>query len=75
MSEKLPRVSAEKLTKVLLKLGFQCVRQSGSHQIYRNAQGIRVTVPVHSKKILHPKIIRTILHDVGLSIKEFRQLL
>ncbi len=57
MSEKLPRIKAEKVIRVLEKLGFTLVRQSGSHKIYRNNEGIRVTIPYHPGKILHPKII------------------
>lgn len=38
-------------------LGLACVRQSGNHRIYRNAERVRVTLPVHSNFILHPKIL------------------
>lgn len=58
MTDKLPRVSAAEAIRVLEKAGFILVRQSGSHKIYKNAAGKRVTVPYHSGKILHPKIFR-----------------
>jgi predicted RNA binding protein YcfA (HicA-like mRNA interferase family) len=35
MREKLPRVPADKVTKVLERVGFVLVRQSGSHKIYK----------------------------------------
>lgn len=75
MSEKLPRIDSGKALKVLKRLGFNVVRQSGSHMILRNKEGIRVTLPHHSGKILHPKILRTILSDIGISKREFRVLL
>ena len=58
---KLPRFTAKKMVRILEKQGFVCVRQSGSHMIYRNEDGIRVTLPFHGSKILHPKIVKQIL--------------
>jgi len=59
MKGKLPRITAGKVTRVLENMGFVPVRQSGSHKIYKNSEGKRVTVPYHSKKILHPKVLKT----------------
>jgi predicted RNA binding protein YcfA (HicA-like mRNA interferase family) len=75
VSEKLPRVKADKVIKVLEKLGFSMVRHSGSHKIYKNREGVRVTVPYHSGKILHPKLLKSILRDIELSVEEFKKLL
>lgn len=75
MSEKLPRVKAGKVIKVLEKLGFTLARQSGSHKIFKNSKGTRITVPYHSGKILHPKLLKSILKDIELSIEEFKKLL
>ena len=41
MTDKIPRISADKVIKVIEKLGFVLVRQSGSHKIYKNEIGIR----------------------------------
>jgi predicted RNA binding protein YcfA (HicA-like mRNA interferase family) len=41
---KLPRVSARQIIAVLEKTGFSLARQSGSHMIYKNSEGKRVTV-------------------------------
>ena len=75
MSDKLPRVTAREVIKVLEKLGFRLVRQSGSHKIYKNDEGVRITVPYHSGKILHPKLLKQILKDADLSVEEFERLL
>ena len=75
MSPKLPRVTAAEVIKVLEKIGFRLARQSGSHKIYKNPEGKRVTVPFHSGKILHPKVLRSILRDADLSVEEFKRLL
>jgi predicted RNA binding protein YcfA (HicA-like mRNA interferase family) len=55
MDKRLPRVTALEIIKVLEKCGFIMTRQSGSHKIYKNSEGRRVTVPFHTGKILHPK--------------------
>ncbi|MEA3476259.1 MAG: type II toxin-antitoxin system HicA family toxin [Candidatus Cloacimonadota bacterium] len=75
MSEKLPRVTADKVIKALKHLGFHLVRQSGSHKIYRNELNTRVTIPYHSGKILHPKVLKSILKDANIGIEEFKKLL
>lgn len=75
MGEKLPRVRAREIIKVLDKLGFFLSRQSGSHKIYRNPEGKRTTVLYHSGKILHPKILKRIMEDAELEIKRLKELL
>jgi len=74
MSEKLPRVTAEEVIKVLERVGFSFARQSGSHKIYKNQEGKRVTVPYHARKILHPKVLKSILRDAGLTVERFKEL-
>lgn len=75
MTDKLPRISADKVIKVIEKLGFVLVRQSGSHKIYKNEIGIRITVPYHSGKTIHPKVLKNILKNIDLSIEEFNKFL
>jgi predicted RNA binding protein YcfA (HicA-like mRNA interferase family) len=70
MTGKLPRIPAARLIHVLERRGFACVRQSGSHRIYRNDDGVRVTLPVHSNQTLHPKILKQILLDAGIDPDE-----
>ncbi len=66
MNQKLPRLNADQAIKLVEKLGFVLVRQSGSHKIYKNSRGIRITIPYHKGKILHPKIIRSIIKDAEI---------
>ena len=75
MSDKLPRVTAREVIKVLEKIGFHLARQSGSHKIYKNDKGVRVTVPYHSGKVLHPKLLKSILRDADLTVEEFKRIL
>ena len=75
MSEKLPRVTANEIIKIVEKLGFPFSRQSGSHKIYKNDEGKRVTIAYHSGKILHPKVVKSILVDAGLSVDESKKMM
>ncbi len=75
MSKKLPRATATQVIKVLERAGFSFARQSGSHKIYKNIEGKRVTVPYHAGKILHPKLLKSILRDAGLTLEEFKNIL
>ncbi|HEY0427829.1 MAG TPA: type II toxin-antitoxin system HicA family toxin [Pyrinomonadaceae bacterium] len=75
MSEKLPRVTASEIIKVLEKCGFIMSRQSGSHKIYKNPEGRRATVPFHTGKILHPKVLKSILNEADLSVEELKKYL
>ncbi len=72
---RLPRVTVREIVAVLEKWGFSLARQSGSHRIYKNAAGKRVTVPFHASKILHPKVIKSILRDAGMSPQDLEKLL
>jgi len=58
----------------LEKAGFSLARQSGSHRIYKNAAGKRVTVPFHASRILHPKLLKSILRDAGLAAEDLEKL-
>lgn len=42
--------------------------------IYKNAMGSRVTVPFHAAKILHPKILKSILRDAELTVEMLEEL-
>jgi predicted RNA binding protein YcfA (HicA-like mRNA interferase family) len=72
---KLPRVTARQIISVLEKSGFSLARQSGSHMIFKNSSGKRATVPFHTGKTLHPKILKCILRDVDISAEDLEKLL
>jgi predicted RNA binding protein YcfA (HicA-like mRNA interferase family) len=58
MSEKLPRVTSAEIIKGLNKAGFILARQSGSHKIYKNPDGLRATVPYHAGKFFIQRSLR-----------------
>ena len=75
MTEKLPRVTPAEAIKVLERAGFLLARQSGSHKIYKNKEGKRVTVPYHAGRTLHPKVLQSIMRDANLTVEMFKKLL
>jgi predicted RNA binding protein YcfA (HicA-like mRNA interferase family) len=73
MSQRAPRVTAREIIRVLERRGFVLARSSGSHRIYKNAGGRRVTVPVHAARTLHPKVLQSILRDMEMTPEDLKQ--
>lgn len=72
---KLRPVEAEKVIEALAKIGFQSVRQKSSHHIMKHPDGRSTVVPVHPGEELGRGILMEIMNDVGMSKKEFLELL
>lgn len=72
---RLPVVTARKMEEVLLGLGFERVRQKGSHVLYRHQDGRTTTVPHHKGRDLTRPLIRSILRDIEITPAELIVLL
>lgn len=70
---KLVPVRPRQFIKLLLKLGFVQRDAQGSHVFFRHPDGRTTVVPVHSKEISRG-LLRKILNDIQLSVKEYDQL-
>ncbi len=57
---KLPRLTAQEAEKLLLDAGFVMIRSKGSHRIYLK-ENIRVVVPFHAGRMLHPKVVKQVV--------------
>ena len=66
MSTKSLRFTARQIIKIIEAKGFSLSRQSGSHMIFYNDKNVRITIPKHSSKIIHPKIVKNILRDADI---------
>jgi predicted RNA binding protein YcfA (HicA-like mRNA interferase family) len=55
MTDKLPRLNAADAIRALEKAGFFLARQSGSHKIYKNAEGKRLLCHFILEKSFIPK--------------------
>lgn len=68
---KLPRVSGAEAIAALQKIGFQFMRQHGSHVILRRTDPFaQTTVPDHRE--LDRGTLRAIIRQAGLSVDEIK---
>ncbi len=73
---KLPIVSGQKVVKALNKIGYEAVRQRGSHLRLKDSLDSNhnpVSVPLH--KSVKPGLLRRIIKDANLTVDEFIELL
>ncbi len=73
MSQRLPRLRAAEVIRVLHQRGFVLVSQAGSHQKWRNSESNRqVIVPFHKGKQLPIGTLKSIIEGSGIPEEEFR---
>jgi len=70
---KLPIIDCKVMEKLLLSLGFERVRQKGSHVFYRHPDGRTTTVPHHPGRDLARPLIREILREIKLSTEQYAE--
>jgi predicted RNA binding protein YcfA (HicA-like mRNA interferase family) len=71
---RLPRVSGAEAIRALARLGFEQVRQRGSHVVLKRTDANAVTgcvVPMHGE--LATGTLRGILRQAGVSVEEFTE--
>jgi len=67
----IPVLKPREVVSILQQLGFQEVRQSGSHKQFRHADGRCTTVPFHAGHDLSPILLRQIAKDIGMTVQKF----
>ncbi|GAB1540770.1 type II toxin-antitoxin system HicA family toxin [Scytonema sp. NUACC21] len=72
---KLPALTSDAVINALKKIGFQIVRQKGSHVRMQHEDGRVITVFVHAGKTIGRGLLRKILRDTELTRDEFIELL
>ncbi|MFH1634427.1 MAG: type II toxin-antitoxin system HicA family toxin [Chloroflexota bacterium] len=72
---KLPPIQPRKMCRILELLGFEAIRQRGSHIYYRHPDGRTTVVPFHSGEDLGRGLVRSILRDTEISREDFLKLL
>jgi predicted RNA binding protein YcfA (HicA-like mRNA interferase family) len=73
---KLPQITANEFIKILIKLSFEIIRQSGSHVFLRHKDGRTTVVPNHPGEKIDRGLLNKILRkDIGISREEFMKLL
>jgi predicted RNA binding protein YcfA (HicA-like mRNA interferase family) len=65
-----PVLKPREVVAILRSLGFEEVRQRGSHKQFRHADGRATTVPFHASRDISPILLRQIASDIGLTVEE-----
>jgi predicted RNA binding protein YcfA (HicA-like mRNA interferase family) len=71
---KLPLLSSKQVCKFLEKLGFNLIRQRGSHCYFKHNDGRITVVPIHSDQKIGRGLFRRILNEIQMSRDEFEKL-
>ena len=72
---KLPLLSATELSKILKKLGFELIRQEGSHMFFRHPDGRTTVVPNHPGEDIDRGLLNKIIKkDLRMTREEFLKL-
>lgn len=71
---KLAITTPEHMMKILKYLGFELIRQKGSHIYFKHMDGRSTVIPYHPGEDLGRGLIRKILKDIELSPKEYEKL-
>ncbi|MCP4152794.1 MAG: type II toxin-antitoxin system HicA family toxin [bacterium] len=73
---KLPLLTAKELIKLLKVIGFEVIRQKGSHVFISHPDGRSTIVPCHQgETISRGLLVKIIKEDVKLSRNEFLDML
>ena len=68
-------VPAKRIIKLLSKIGFEVVRQRGSHVIMKHPDGRVTVVPVHSGEDIGRGLLSRIIKDTRMTREQFLKLL
>ena len=68
---RLPALKPREVVAILESLGFEEIRQRGSHKQFRHADGRATTVPFHAGRDISPLLLRQIIKDIGLTPEDF----
>ena len=72
---KIPPIHPRKMCRILEQLGFEAIRQKGSHKFYRHPDGRGTVVPYHTGEELGRGLVRSILKQIELPRDDFLKLL
>jgi predicted RNA binding protein YcfA (HicA-like mRNA interferase family) len=66
-------IDSRKMEKLLFKLGFERIRQKGSHVFYRHPDGRTTSIPHHPGRDLARPLIKEILREIELRVEEYSE--
>ncbi len=73
---RLPRLTGRELARIVERLGFSFVGQTGSHGVYKHADGRVAVIPLHSGEELGPGLLLKIIKkDLNMTREQFEKAL
>ena len=66
-----PVLKPREVIAILKTLGFNRMRQRGSHIRFRHPDGRTTTVPLHAGRDISPVLLRQIAKDIRMTSREF----
>lgn len=72
---RLKLIDARRMQKLLFRLGFEKVRQKGSHAFYRHPDGRTTTLPHHKGRLLARPLVREILREIEITLEDYARFL
>ncbi len=71
MGRRIAVLKPDEVMRILRNLGFEMIRQKGSHCQFKHVDGRQTTVPNHPRRDISPFLLRQIAKDIGLPIEDF----
>lgn len=68
---RIPVLKPSEVMRILRNLGFELIRQKGSHCQFKHPDGRQTTVPDHRGRDLSPFLLRQIAKDICMKIEDF----
>jgi len=61
------------MCRLLETLGFEAIRQKGSHKFFRHEDGRTTVIPMHARD-LDRSLIRKILSDIAVTVDDYNSM-
>lgn len=73
---KMPQLMAVQLAKIIQKIGFKFIRQTGSHMFFKHDDGRSTVIPNHPGEKIGPGLLLKIIKkDLNISREDFEKLI
>lgn len=66
----MPIIDSKEFIKFLHFLGFELIRQKGSHKRFKHSDGRFLTIPFHGKQNLKRGLLSGMLNEIGVDVRE-----
>ena len=66
-------ITSVEMCRLLETLGFEAIRQKGSHKFFRHEDGRTTVIPMHARD-LDRSLIRKILSDIAVTVDDYNSM-